>query len=338
MTSVIDVHTHVVPAHIPPRANASRHWPGIVLDGNENADASVIIDGCVFRRIDSRCWDVERRLADMLADGSDVHVLSPMPELLSHWMTPEEAEALAEIVNADIARMVAERPGRFAGVGSVPMQDRARAVRGLEQLKRLGFRGVEIGSHIDGTPLGHDSLMPVYEAAADLGLVVFVHPLRPAGVERIGRTPEYTAVAAFPLETALAATSLLASGVLDRLPNLQILLSHGGGALSWILPRLDHGRALGGSVARDFPHAASDGARRLWYDTILYSERALRFLGETVGVDRIVVGSDYPFTIRQERPGDFAVGALGVDAATLSRNAGRLLGDLRREERPEAAQ
>lgn len=337
MVSVIDVHTHVVPAHIPPRTNASRHWPGIVLDGNENADASVIIDGRVFRRIDSRCWDVERRLADMRADGSDVHVLSPMPELLSHWMAAEEAEALVEIINADIARMMAERPDRFAGIGSVPMQDRARAVRTLEQLKRLGFHGFEIGSHIDGTPLCHDSLMPVYEAAADLGLVIFVHPLRPAGVERIGRAPEYAAVAAFPLETAFAATSLLASGVLDRLPSLQILLSHGGGALPWILPRLDHGRLLGGSVARDFPHSASESARRFWYDTILYSGRALRFLGEAVGVDRIVVGSDYPFTIRQEQPGGFAASALGVDAATLSRNAGRLLGDLPCDGCPEIA-
>ena len=337
MVSVIDVHTHVVPAHIPPRANASRHWPSVVLDGNESADASVMIDGRVFRRIDSRCWDVERRLADMREDGSDMHVLSPMPELLSHWMSADEAEALSDVVNADIARMVAAKPGRFAGIGSVPMQDCARAVRGLEQLKTLGFRGVEIGSHIDGVPLGHASLMPIYEAAADLGLVVFVHPLRPAGVERIGRTPEYAAVAAFPLEAALAATSLLASGVLDRLPNLQILLSHGGGALPWILPRLDHGRLLGGNVAKDFPSPASDAARRFWYDTILYSERALCFLAESVGEDRIVVGSDYPFTIRQGRPGDFAVRAMGPETAALSHNAERLFGELNLEERREPA-
>ena len=127
MVSVIDVHTHVVPAHIPPRANASRHWPSVVPDGNGSADASVMIDGRVFRRIDSRCWDVERRLADMREDGSDMHVLSPMPELLSHWMSADEAEALSDVVNADIARMVAAKPGRFAGIGSVPMQDCARA-------------------------------------------------------------------------------------------------------------------------------------------------------------------------------------------------------------------
>lgn len=328
MLGVIDVHTHVVPAHIPARANASRHWPAIAVDGNEAGEASVMIDGRVFRRIDSRCWDVERRLADMRDDGSDIHVLSPMPELLSHWMAPDEAESLLDVINADIARMVAAKPGSFVGIGAVPMQDAARAVRCLMQLRKSGFSGVEVGSHINGVPLGDASLFPIYEAAADLGIVLFVHPLHPAGVERIGRAPEYAAVAAFPLETALAAVSLLASGVPDRFPNLQILLSHGGGALPWILPRLDYGRTLGGSAAKDFAKPASELARRFWYDTILYSEHALRFLSETVGFDRIVVGSDYPFTIRQKQPGAFAARALDADAAGLSRNAERLLGPL----------
>ena len=336
MPGVIDVHTHVVPAHIPARSNASRHWPTIALDGNEAGEASVLIDGRVFRRIDSRCWDIERRLSDMREDGSDVHVLSPMPELLSHWMTPDEAEAVLDVINADIVRMVTEAPGHFIGIGAVPMQDVPRAVCCLAQLKKLGLRGVEIGSHINGVPLGDASLFPIYEAAADLGLVLFVHPLHPVGVERIGRAPEYAAVAVFPLETALAAVSLLASGVLDRFPNLQILLSHGGGALPWILPRLDYGRTLGGSTTRDFAQPASELARRFWYDTILYSDRSLRFLSDAVGFDRIVVGSDYPFAIRQNHPGMFAANALGTDAGKLTRNAERLLGpqalhDMRRE-------
>ncbi len=325
LARVVDVHTHVVPAHIPARANASRHWPIITLDGNEAGDAAVVIDGRVFRRIDSRCWDVARRLADMREDGSDMHVLSPMPELLSHWMAPDEAEALTDAINADIARMISEAPGRFAGIGSVVMQDVPRAVRGLERLKAMGFRGIEIGTHISGTPLGDASLFPIYEAAASLDLCIFVHPLHPAGVERIGRAPEYAAVAAFPLETALAAVSLLASGVLTRFPTLRVLLSHGGGALPWILPRLDHGRTLGGSVTKDFAHPPSELAKRFWYDTILYSDASLHYLRDTIGADRIVVGSDYPFAIMQTKPGTFATSALRDETESLLRNTHDLL-------------
>ena len=325
MADVIDVHTHVVPAHIPGRANASRHWPTIALDDDKSGNASVLIDGRVFRRINSRCWDVARRLADMREDGSEMHVLSPMPELLSHWMAPDEASALTEVINADIERMIKEAPGRFAGLGSVVMQDASRAIHGLEQLKAMGFRGIEIGSHINGVPLGDASLFPIYEAAAALDLCIFVHPLHPAGVERIGRTPEYAAVAAFPLETALAAVSLLAGGVFTRFPTLRVLLSHGGGALPWILPRLDHGRTLGGIVTKDFAEAPSEVAKRFWYDTILYSEASLQFLRNTIGADRIVVGSDYPFAIMQTKPGEFTTGALGDETEQLMRNTQDLL-------------
>ncbi|HEX8077406.1 MAG TPA: amidohydrolase family protein, partial [Chthoniobacterales bacterium] len=175
------------------------------------------------------------------------------------------------------------------------------------------------------TPLGSETLFAIYETAADLDLVIFVHPLRPVGVDRIGRAPEYGAVAAFPLETALAAVSMMAGGVLARFPNLRVLLSHGGGALPWILPRLDYGRTLGGAVAADISVAPSELAQKFWYDTVLYSERSLRFLADSIGEDHIVVGSDYPFTIRQKQPGDFAARALGIDSPALSRNAERLL-------------
>lgn len=326
MPIVVDMHTHVVPPHIPACRNSSTHWPSISLEGNDAGDASVLINGRVFRRIDSRCWDVSRRLEDMQIDGSDVHVLSPMPELLSHWLAADEGDALAETINADIVRMIGEAPTRFVGIGMVSMQAPDLAVRRLQEMKKQGFAGIEIGTHIDGTPLGDRSLWPIYEAAADLGLLIFVHPLHPAGVERIGRTPEYAAVAAFPLETAFAAVSLMAHGVLERFPALKILLSHGGGALPWILPRLDQGQTLGGSVTKDFSEAPSRMARRFWYDSIVYADRSLQFLAECIGADRIVVGSDYPFTIRQTEPGGAVRSALGDSAPSLHANAEILLG------------
>ncbi len=323
MSLVVDVHTHAVPAHIPADPRGGNLWPGIARDGD---DASVMIGGRVFRRIDSRCWDVERRLGDMREDGIDVQVLSPMPELLSHWFEPEAGEALGEIINDDIARMIAAAPGRFAGIGMVCVQDVPRALKQMERIKALGFHGFEIGTHINGAPLGSQALWAVYEAAEALDLTVFVHPLHPAGVERIGAAGEYAAVAAFPLETALAAVSLLAHGVLDRHPRLRVLLSHGGGALPWILPRLDQGYGISAAMRQAMRETPSMIARRFWYDTIVYSENVLRFMAQEVGGDHIVVGSDYPFTIRQTRPGAFAARALGEASACLHANAEALLG------------
>jgi len=323
MSLVVDVHTHVVPSHIPADRRGGSLWPSIAREGE---DANVMIGGKVFRRIDSRCWDVPRRLADMRGDGVDVHVLSPMPELLSHWLEPEAAEALGEIMNADIARMMEEAPGRFAGIGMICMQDTSRAVRQIEHIKALGFRGFEIGSHINGTPVGAPSLWPIYEAAEAFDLVVFVHPLHPAGVERIGAAGEYAAIAVFPLETALAAVSLLAHGVLERHPRLKVLLSHGGGALPWILPRLDQGRQISAAMRQAMQDDPSSIARRFWYDTIVYSEDTLRFMAQTLGDHHIVVGSDYPFAIRQQLPAAFAMRALGAESPCLHDNAAALLG------------
>jgi aminocarboxymuconate-semialdehyde decarboxylase len=270
----------------------------------------VIVGGKQFRAIDSRCWDAARRLSDMDRDGVDIQIISPMPELLSHWFGAADADALARHVNGATAELVAKGNGRFVGFGMAPVQDPELAARRLEEIGALGLRGIEIGSHVDGVPLGDAKLHPFYAAAEELNLAIMVHPLRPAGMERLGAKPELAAVAAFPLETALAATSLLAGGVPERFPHLRILLSHGGGALPWILPRLDHAWGLGGSLKALFPTQPSRSARHFYYDSVLYSARSLEFLAHAVGRERIVIGSDYPFLIQQERPGDFALQAL----------------------------
>jgi aminocarboxymuconate-semialdehyde decarboxylase len=319
--AVIDIHTHVVPARLAADPARDRRWPSVELSAGDMA--AVMIAGKVFRQIDVRSWNVEQRLSDMAEDGTDMQVLSPMPELLSHWLPADDAEYLAEVVNEQIAAMIAQAPRNFAGIGMVCAQDVPRAVRQLEKVKALGFSGIEIGTHINGVTLGSETLEPFYAAADNLGLGIFIHPLHPAGLERIGAGPELTATAAFPLETALAAVSLLAAGVTERFPRLKILLSHGGGALPWILPRMDFGWSIG--LQGKMKTAPSTAARQFWYDSILYDPASLRFLRDAVGIEHIVVGSDYPFAIRQRRPGVFAKSALGGDAV-LADNAFAFLG------------
>jgi aminocarboxymuconate-semialdehyde decarboxylase len=288
--------------------------------------AAVVIGGKLFRKIDSRSWDVGRRLADMDADGTAMQVLSPMPELLSHWLPADDAEYLADIINEHIAGMIGEAPRRFAGIGMACVQDVPRALAQLQRIKALGLTGIEIGTHVNGVALGTEALHPLYEAAEALDLCIFIHPLHPAGLERIAAGAEFGATAAFPLETALAAVSLLAGGVLEKFSKLRILLSHGGGALPWIVPRLDYGWSLGGEMQKRMTRSPREIARGFFYDSILYDAAALQFMASVVGQDRIVVGSDYPFTIRQKDPGAFVRAALPDCPGVLADNAFALLG------------
>jgi aminocarboxymuconate-semialdehyde decarboxylase len=310
----IDVHTHIVPDTLRADAGRSDAWPSVEV--KDDGNAAVMVRGKVFRMIDSRSWDVGRRIEDMGEDGVDLQVLSPMPELLSHWLPAGEADELCQIMNGHIAQMITSAPDRFLGIGMIPMQDPQLAVKRLQDVHSMGLLGIEIGTHIDGIPLGDERLDPIYEAAEALGLLVFVHPLHPAGLDRIGGKREFAAISAFPLETALATVSLLGGRVLDRFPKLRILLSHGGGAAAWIVPRIDFACAAGSLLKDYLPETAAQTLRRFWYDTITYDAPALTYLASRIGADRLVVGSDYPFLIRQPQPAAFALKALpGVDFA-----------------------
>ena len=324
MAQAIDVHTHFVPRTMPPATGRNPLWPSI--EHGENDTARVMVGGKLFRAIDSRSWDGARRRDDMAKDGVTLQVVSPMPELLSHWFPADDADAFCTHVNEAIAALCAAHPQSFAGLGMVPLQDVSLAARRLADVKAMGLRGVEIGTHINGTALGDAKLDAFYAAAEEQGLAVMIHALHPAAMERIGGRPEMAAVAAFPLETAYAATSLLTHGVTERFPNLRIMLSHGGGALPWILPRMSHARGLGGPMATLFARDPAAMARGLFYDTVVYDAEALRFLAGRVGTEQLMIGSDYPFSIMQPQPVAFATQALGVSAEVLAKNTERLLG------------
>ena len=323
MAEAIDIHTHFVPKHIPVEPNRNPLWPSIEL---KDGFAAVMVAGKVFRVIDSRSWDAPRRLEDMAADDVDLQVVSPMPELLSHWFPTDDADVLCRHVNRHVAALCDAHKQQFIGIGMVPAQDVQLAAKRLGELKSLGLRGFEMGTHINGVPLGDQRLHDLYAAAAEANLAILVHPLHPTGLDRMGGRPELAAVAAFPLETAFAAVSLMSNGVMEKFPKLRIMLSHGGGALPWILPRLQHSRTIGPPLDGLFAREPSEIARKFYFDSIVYDPAALAFLSAKVGEKAIVVGSDYPFTIKQDRPAVFAEEALSVSRHSLAANAKRWLG------------
>jgi aminocarboxymuconate-semialdehyde decarboxylase len=212
----------------------------------------------------------------------------------------------------------------------VPMQDPDVAARELERLMRDGFRGVELGSNINGAPLGDPKFDSFFAAAEEMNAAIFVHALHPAGKERIIGPPGLMAYIGFPLETAYCIASLMTGGMLTRHPRLRLAFSHGGGAFASILPRLTHGWTINPDFAERIGVSPYTHARQLYYDTLVYDAPTLRNLIGLFGMRQLCIGTDFPFDIHEHHPVE-AVAALKLsdgDVKLLHHdNAARFLGD-----------
>lgn len=326
----VDIHTHVVPEHFPAYlgSRVGARWPSTAPA--QPCHRHVMLDGKVYRTVSHQCWDCAVRLADMESMGIGMQVLSPMPELLSYWLDPQDGQALSRFLNESIAEMASAAPGRLLGLGTVPLQDVARAIEELDHLlHRCGLAGVEIGSNIDGVALGDPRLAPFFEAAESWGAAIFVHALRPTGMERLVGPPILEQVLAFPGEVGLAAASLLTGGTLARYPRLRIALSHGGGTLAQLLPRLQFGWEVFPALRDAISKPPGELARQFYVDDLVYDARTIQHLIATFGATQVMVGSDYPFSIMDREP-TARVLALGLEAAVqemlLGANAWRWLG------------
>jgi aminocarboxymuconate-semialdehyde decarboxylase len=329
--AAIDIHTHIVPAEFPAYAgkHGGQHWPQMAA-AHDCRHKSVMIDGRNFRTVTDECWDVERRAEAMARMNIARQVLSPMPELLSYWLPLEDALPLTRHVNDTIAAMVARAPDKFIGLGGVPMQDPDVAARELEQLMRDGFRGVELGSNVNGAALGDPKFDVFFAAAEQLGAALFVHALHPSGKERIVGPPGLMAYIGFPLDTAYCIASLMTGGTLTRYPRLRLAFSHGGGAFASILPRLAQGWKIKPEFAERIGVSPFEHARKFYYDTLVYDPHTLRHLIDTFGMRQLCIGTDFPFDIHERAPVE-AVAALKLsdgDVKLLHHdNAMRFLGE-----------
>jgi len=326
----IDVHCHVVPDSFPPppAGAGSDAWPSVRLSCT--CHGTVFMGGRKYREIDDRCWNLQRRQQDMDAAALGIQALSPMPELLSYWLPAEEGARICRFLNEQIAGMVAGSPRRFVGLGAVPLQDVPRAIEELRFLmEQLGLHGVEVGSNVADISIGDARFRPFFEAAQALGAAVFVHPLRPAGMDRLVGPPILEQMLAFPGEIALAGAALITGGTLESLPGLRVCLSHGGGSLAQILPRLEAGWRKLDSLQAHMQTSPTALARRMYYDLCVFDPAIAAFVLDSFGDDRVVIGTDYPFPLREETPVRFVEG-LGLDAGAreklLWRNARGFLG------------
>jgi aminocarboxymuconate-semialdehyde decarboxylase len=316
---VVDIHTHFVPETFPTMSDRSGgdRWPQ--MNRVDARRGQVMISGRNFRTVTDECWSAETRLKEMDQFGIQRHAVSPMPELLTYWAEPADARDFGRYMNEQIVRLVEQAPDRFSGLGMVPMQDPDLAAAELANVKALGLLGVEIGSNVAGRPIGDPRNLPFFAEAEAQGLAVFVHAFHPLGTERLVGPGTLDNFVGFPLDTAFAAASLITGGVIARHPNVRIACSHGGGGFAMVLPRLNHGWSISEPLREALPLRPEEYARRLYFDTLVYDPRPLRYLMELVGVSQLCVGSDYPFNIR-EKPAGKVLGDL-PDLAPADREA-----------------
>ncbi|MGW3950201.1 amidohydrolase family protein [Streptomyces sp. NPDC004752] len=303
MGGMIDVHSHYVP----------RGWPDLTADAGTEApwlkieselDAVIMMGTREFRRVQANCWDAEARLADMDADGVQTQVVSPTPAFFNYGRTAKQASRISRVFNDLALGIVADAPDRLLPFCQVPLQDPDLACRELERCVANGHRGVEIGNHIGDHDLDHAGVVTFLQHCAALGVPVFVHPWDMPSSPRLDRWMAQW-LTGMPAETHLSILSLILGGAFDRIDeSLKICFAHGGGSFAFWLGRVEnawHGRndVIGTS---EFPPSHYIG--RFHVDSVVFDERALRLLVDTVGAHRVLVGSDYPYPLGERPVGD----------------------------------
>jgi aminocarboxymuconate-semialdehyde decarboxylase len=297
----VDVHAHLV---LPRIEEAVAGQAGLDeqrrLDLRRGGAESTAVSAAMMAERRPRMTDVSARIADMDAAGVDVQIVSPSPTQYCYWADRDLARTIWEAANDGIAAHCARVPDRLFGLGMIPLQHPDLAVVALDHALAAGLRGVEISSYADGVELSDSGLEPFWARAVERAAIVFLHPFGCTLDERLDRW-YLSNVVGQPTEHAVALSHLIFSGVLDRHPELKIVVAHGGGYLPTYPGRADHGWLVR-PEARGCADRPSTYLRRLWFDSLVHDPAVLRHLVEAVGADRVLLGSDYPFDMGVEDP------------------------------------
>jgi len=327
---VIDVHAHYVPSDSLNVACQVGPRYGLKLERNERGRDMVTRDGkAILTQLKAEFSNLDLRLSIMDQQGVDMQALSPASTYFFYWMEAEESLEFARWLNDRCAEAVALHPRRFVALASVPMQDSRKAAAELERaMTRLGLRGVEIGSNINGRYFDDPDFDPFWEAAQALDALIFVHPQQVVGAERM---KEYNLANLIgnPTDTSLAFAKCIFGGVLERFPRLKFLLAHAGGFLPYTGGRLDRGYRIQDSSTAKIANAPGEYVKLFYFDTITHSTMALEYLVANFGADRVLLGSDYPYDMGDPEPLE-TLRATSIGAKPMAQiagaNAGRLLG------------
>lgn len=299
----IDIHTHILPKDIPNFKEKFGYGGFIHLDHHKPCCARMMMDDKFFREIESNCWSANDRMSECDEYNVDVQVLSTVPVMFAYWAKPKDCLEVAKFLNDHIAGIVNDFPKRFVGLGTLPMQDPKLAIQELERCKKIGLKGIQIGTHINEWNLNEPQVFEVFRACQDLDMAVFVHPWDMMGKSSMEKY-WLPWLVGMPAETSLAICSMIFGGVFERLPNLRVAFAHGGGSFPATISRIQHGfdvRPDLCAIDNDVPPKNYLG--KFWLDSLVHDEAMLSYLIDLVGSDKIALGTDYPFPLGELQPG-----------------------------------
>ncbi len=329
MTRVIDIHCHrecgQAAAMVQPEADRQGRAPLQI-----GSELTREVNRRQLAGLRPKMESIDVRLADMDAMGVDVQALSISPYHQFYWAGGELGVSAFQTINDDLAELVAADPARFVGLGAVPLQDSESAIVELKRCHHeLGFRGIEISTHILGEEISNPRFEPFWESVEELEMVVFIHPM---GFTDPGRFTDhyfYNTIG-HPLEETLCAGRLIFDGVMERHPGLKIVFAHGGGFLPAYSGRFDHAYHAREDVRYGLPRPPSEYLKEFFFDTMVFEPDQLGYLIKKYGSDHVLLGTDYPYDMGDEDPLGLinSVENLTADDVDLIRggNAARLLG------------
>jgi len=275
------------------------------LEHHKTGCARMMKDGKFFREVEANVWDPRTRMGECKNHDVDIQVLSTVPAMFSYWAKAVDALDISMLLNDHIAEVVAEFPQRFIGLGTIPLQDIDLAICEMERcLSDLGLAGVEIGTNVNQRNLDDELLFSVFEAAQDLNAAIFVHPWDMMGQDDLQKY-WLSWLVGMPAETSRAICSMIFGGVFERLPNLRVAFAHGGGAFPAILGRVQHGFHVRPDLcAVDNKIDPVKYLGKFWVDSLVHDNDALDYLINKVGINKIALGTDYPFPLGELEPGE----------------------------------
>lgn len=318
----IDTHTHILPKSIPKFKDQFGYGGFMELiqkSGCQHCDM-IRDDGTFFRKVESNVFDPDQRLKEMLQASVSVQVLSTVPVMFSYWAKPNDGLTVSQFLNDHVATVVAAYPKKFMGLGTLPMQDPELACQEVERsMKELGLSGFQIGSHVQGINLSDTRFYPVFEKMEALGASLFVHPWDMMGQDSMTKY-WLPWLVGMPAETSRAICSFIFGGLFDRFPKLRVLFAHGGGSFPFTLGRVQHGYDSRPDLcAIDGAQSPKSYVNKFFVDSLVHDQRSLKFLIEVMGEQNICLGSDYPFPLGEDKPGDLIMQSGFIDRSVRER-------------------
>ena len=305
----IDIHAHMIPGSLWKAIENKQEWHGYRHEPGEG-DGTMVGGGMRTQFTSPKLhFGVEQRIKDMDAQKVDVQVLSTHMPFIGYHLDPAKGLALAQDTNNEIAAAVRQNPKRLAGLATLPMQDVKLAIDELERaVTKLGMKGAALDTQVNDDQWDDPKFLPFFKTAEQMGAMLFYHP-QPQNnflakrAKRHGLSNSLGVI----LDDAIVASILLCGGVLEACPSIRICIAHGGGPTCYTMSRIDrnwHDRP----PTRNTPKPPSEYLRKLYYDTVIADEEALRYLLDKVGAERVVLGSDWPFVPWKPSPAGWVQG------------------------------